>query len=239
MLASGEDEPDMTVEILIDGEKKKEVKITAKDLFTMDNTLVLIGKEISGGKHTIEVKKTGKGPLYYNAYVTNFTLEDMITRAGLEVKVNRKFYKLVKVDKSINVSGSRGQVVSQKIEKYDRVELANLAELKSGDLLEVELEIDSKNDYEYVLFEDMKAAGAEAVEVRSGYNGNSMGAYVEFRDNRVAFFIRSLARGKHSVNYRLRAEIPGQFSALPAKAIGMYVPELVGNSDELKLRIVD
>ena len=94
--------------------------------------------------------------------------------------------------------------------------MTNLATLKSGDLVEVELEIDSKNDYEYLIFEDLKAAGFEPIEVRSGYNGNDMGAYVELRDETVGFFARTLARGKHSVRYRLRAEIPGKFSALPA-----------------------
>ena len=64
----------------------------------------------------------------------------------------------------------------------------------------------------------MKAAGFEPVDVRSGYNGNGLGAYMEFRDNRVAFFVRALARGKHSVSYRLRAEIPGKFGALPTRA---------------------
>ncbi|MGC4005359.1 MAG: hypothetical protein QM811_20460 [Pirellulales bacterium] len=190
--ASGEDKPDLNVEVWLDGEKRKELKITAADLFTMDNTFVLEGKDVTGGKHVLELKKSGKGPLYYNAYVTNFTLEDRIAKAGLEVKVNRKFYKLVKADKTIAVAGSRGQAVEQKVEKYDRVELADVGELKSGELLEVELEIDSKNDYEYVLFEDLKAAGCEAVDVRSGYTGNAMGAYVEFRDNRTAFFIRAL-----------------------------------------------
>ena len=72
--------------------------------------------------------------------------------------------------------------------------------LKSGDLVEVELEIDSKNDYEYLIFEDIKAAGFEAVDVHSGYNGNSLGAYMELRDDRVSFFVRHLARGKHSVS---------------------------------------
>ena len=38
---------------------------------------------------------------------------------------------------------------------------------------------------------------------------------------------------------RLRAEIPGKFSALPTKAGGMYAPELKANSDEVKLRIAD
>ncbi len=111
--------------------------------------------------------------------------------------------------------------------------------MKSGDLVEVELEVDSKNDYEYIVLEDMKAAGFEPVEVRSGYNGNDMGAYVEFHDERVAFFVRWLTRGKHSVSYRLRAEVPGSFSALPTKISAMYAPELKGNSDEIRLHVED
>ena len=61
----------------------------------------------------------------------------------------------------------------------------------------------------------------------------------ELRDNRVAFFVRQLARGKNSINYRMRAETPGLFSALPAKVSAMYAPELKGNSDEIKLKIED
>jgi hypothetical protein len=157
----------------------------------------------------------------------------------LEVKVNRKFYKLTPVDKKIKIQGSSGQALDQKVEKYERAELPNLATLKSGDLVEIELEIDSKNDYEYIVFEDPKAAGFEPVLVRSGYNANDMGAYMELRDDRVCFFVRALARGKHSVSYRMRAEIPGKFSALPTRASAMYAPELRGNSDEIKLGIVD
>ena len=62
---------------------------------------------------------------------------------------------------------------------------------------------------------------------------------MELRDNRVSFFVRALARGKHSISYRMRAEIPGRFSALPARAYAMYAPELKGNSDEIKLQIED
>ena len=237
--ATGEDKPDMFVEIWMDGEKKKEVEITAENLFDFDNKFVLTGKDVADGEHTIEIRRRGGGPVYFNSYLTNFTLEDMITKAGLEIKVTRKFYKLERVDKEVPVSGSRGQVINQKVEKYERKPIANLATLKSGDLVEVELSIESKNDYEYILFEDMKAAGFESVEVRSGYNGNDMGAYAEFRDNRVSFFVRRLARGNHSISYRLRAEIPGKFSALPAKAYAMYAPELKGNSDEMKLKIED
>ena len=239
MVASGEDKPDMTLEVLYDGKKQKEVKIDGTNLFTFDNKLVLIGDAVDSGKHTVELRKKGTGPVYFNAYLTNFTLEDFIKKAGLEIKVQRKYYKLRRVEKKVAVEGARGQAADQKVEKYERDELASGATLKSGDLVEIELEIDSKNDYEYLIFEDMKAAGFEPMELRSGYNGNDMGAYVEFRDQKVCFFVRTLARGKHSLSYRMRAEIPGKFSALPTKGYAMYAPELKGNSDEIKVNIVD
>jgi hypothetical protein len=239
LAASGEASPDLTLDIFFNNQKMKTVRITAENLFTFDNKFVLEGMQIPSGPHTITLKKSGRGPVYFNAYLDYFTLEDFITKAGLEIKVQRRVFRLNAVDKKIKAAGSGGQVVDRKIEKYEREPLENMAALKSGDLAEVELVIESKNDYEYLVFEDMKAAGFEPVEVRSGYTGNEMGAYVEFRDQKVAFFVRRLARGKHSVSYRLRAEVPGKFSALPAKAYAMYAPELKANSDEIKLIIND
>ncbi|HLA83664.1 MAG TPA: MG2 domain-containing protein [Thermoguttaceae bacterium] len=237
--ASGEDRPAMTVEVYFDGKLQKAVEITPDNLFDFDNKLVLTGDQLSTGRHTIELRRKGRGPLYYNAYQTNFTLEDFIKAAGLEIKVQRKYYRLKPVEATVKAAGSRGQAVDQRVEKYERAPLANLAELTSGDLVEIELELESKNDYEYLVFEDMKPAGFEPVEVRSGYNGNELGAYVEFRDNRVVFLVRQLARGKHSVSYRMRAEIPGRFSALPTRGSAMYAPELKANSEEIKLGVVD
>jgi len=239
LAASGEMRPDMTVEIWVDGQKRQEARITADNLFTFDNKFVLTGDAVEQGEHKVEIRRTGQGPVYFNAYLTNFTLEDVITAAGLEIKVQRKYYKLVPVDKTIKAQGARGQAVDQRVEKYERRPLANLDTLTSGDLVEIELEIDSKNDYEYLMFEDMKAAGFEPVELRSGYSRNGLGAYMELRDERVTFFVRWLARGKHSIAYRMRAEIPGRFSALPTRASAMYAPELRANSDEIKLQIED
>ena len=237
--ASGEERPEMTVEVWLDGQLQKAVEVTPATLFSFDNKFVLEGPAVKDGQHLVELKKRGRGPLYFNGYLTNFTLEDPITKAGLEIKVERKYYRLKKADKSIKAVGSRGQVVDQKVEKYEREPLADLAILKSGELVEIELEIASKNDYEYIVFEDMKPAGFEPVDLRSGYVPNALGAYMEFRDNRVVFFVRGLARGNHSVSYRMRAEIPGKFSALPTKAWAMYAPELKANSDEIKLQVQD
>jgi uncharacterized protein YfaS (alpha-2-macroglobulin family) len=187
----------------------------------------------------VEFRKKGSGPLYFNAYVTYFSLEDFITKAGLEIKVDRKYYKLIPEDKEEDQAGTRGQVLRKKVEKYRREPIASLDVLKSGDLVEIELEIDSKNDYEYIIFEDMKAAGFEPFEVRSGYTRKGMHAYMELRDEKVCFFTARLARGKHSIAFRMRAEIPGKFSALPTRAYAMYAPELRANSDEIKVEVQD
>jgi uncharacterized protein YfaS (alpha-2-macroglobulin family) len=235
--ASGEADPDLSLEVLVDGKLQKAVEITPATLFTFDNKVVIEGAKLAAGEHTVELRKKGEGPIYFNGYVTNFTLEDDIKAAGLELKVDRRYFKLTPAEKTAAVAGSRGQAIEQRVEKYDRTGIEHLGELTSGDLVEVELVVDSKNDYEYIVLEDMKAAGFEPVEVRSGYNGNELGAYVEYRDQRVALFCARLARGQHSVTYRLRAEIPGKFSALPTKASAMYAPELKANSDEWKVRI--
>ncbi len=237
--ATDEMAPDMDVTVMLNGKEMKTVHIDNKNLFTFDNKFVLFGDAVETGEQKLEIKKKGQGPLYINAYLTNFTLEDPITKAGLEVKVERKIYKLVPVEKKVDAAGGHGQALKVRVEKYKRVPITDLEALTSGDLVEVELIVESKNDYEYIIIEDMKPAGFEPVEVRSGYNGNELRAYVEFRDERTAFFCRTLARGKHSVSYRLRAEIPGHFSALPAKISAMYAPELKGNSDEDKVTIED
>ncbi len=237
--ATGEDQPDMTVEILVDGEVQKSVKINAENLFSFDNILLLEGEAVTSGAHQIEVRRTGKGPVYFSAYLTNFTKEDSITAAGLEVKVQRKFYRLERDDKQVSVQGDRGQVVSQQVAKYKRIPLEDLRSITSGDLVEVELTIDSKNDYEYLLLEDHKPSGFEPDDQRSGYIWEGLHAYRELRDDRVSFFLTNLARGQHSISYRMRAETPGKVSALPATIEGMYAPELVGNSDEFKLRVID
>ncbi len=237
--ATDEMKPDLKVEVWVDGQKRQEVAINTDTLFSFDDAFVLAGNGLDPGRHTVELRKNGTGPLYWNGYLTNFTLEDDIRHAGLDLKVERHYYKLTPADKTVEVAGGRGQVVDQRVEKYDRMEIPNLGEVTSGDLVEVELVIDSKNDYEYVMLEDMKPAGCEPVALTSGYNGNELGAYMELRDTRVTLFVQHLARGKSSVSYRLRAEIPGKFSALPTIGQAMYAPELRGNSDELKLRIDD
>lgn len=231
---------DSKVEVYVDGELRKTVEYSPETLFETDGTLVLDAPQIASGDREIVLKTTGANPLYYNAYLEFFTLEDPIEKAGLEVKVERRYYKLVpKKDAMALVEGGRGQAVSQRVERFEKIALKTGDSVVSGDLIEVELILESKNEYESILLEDRKAAGYEPVETSSGYNGNNLGAYVEYRDDRVCFFASRIPQGRTTVSYRLRAETPGRFSALPTRVEAMYAPELKGNSDEFKANVLD
>jgi hypothetical protein len=84
----------------------------------------------------------------------------------------------------------------------------------------------------------MKPAGCEPVQLRSGSTwGDSLWANVELRDDRVAFFANHLGKGTHVLHYRLRAETPGRFHAIPARGFAMYAPEVHAQSDEARLRV--
>jgi uncharacterized protein YfaS (alpha-2-macroglobulin family) len=237
--ASGEGAPEMEVEVLLDGKSLRKVAISRENLFSFDGSVVLTGDAVTGGKHEIEIRRTGKGTVFANAYLEVFTLEDKLRAAGLEVKVARAISRLIPLEKETEVPDATGLVVKQQVERFRREPLKDGDAVKSGDRIEVELVLESKNDYEYLLFSDAKAAGFEALDALSGYISGSGGfsAYMEPRDETVDFFIRALPRGTSTLRYQLRAETPGTFKALPATAEAMYAPELRGNSEDLKLRI--
>jgi alpha-2-macroglobulin len=238
--ASGEAAPEVSAEVLLGGKRLGTVRFTPDNLFEADNTIEIEGNAIAAGTQQLEIRRSGRGPLYWNVYLANFTLEDEIEPAGLEVKIERRYYRLDPVKKALDLAGSRGEVVNTQRQAYDRTRVEDLQELPSGTLVEVELLVESKNDYEYLIIEDRKAAGMEPVDTQSGYQwGDGLGLYRELRARHVAFFARALPRGKHSFRYQLRTEAPGNFTALPAAIHGMYAPELVGNSADFDLRVID
>ena len=227
-------------DLILDGQTIGSLRFTPETLFETDNTIELVGDALKPGSHRLEVRREGTGPLYWNVYQTNFTLEEEIAAAGLEVKVDRRYYRLDAKKKELLMAGDRGQLGDGERMVYDRIPLSDLAEVHSGQLIEVELLIESKNDYEYIMLHDAKAASFEPIDTHSGYSHHGgLNLYREFRDQYVGIFLRFLPRGSHSIRYQLRCEAPGRFTALPATILGMYAPELVGNSADFDAVVVE
>lgn len=71
------------------------------------------------------------------------------------------------------------------------------------------------------------------------HTGRTQWVYQELRDRHQALFLPRLAEGFWELKTQYRAETPGTFHALPAIGQAMYVPEIRGNSDEIRIRIED
>ncbi|HNF59132.1 MAG TPA: hypothetical protein PLN89_06135, partial [Elusimicrobiota bacterium] len=96
-------------------------------------------------------------------------------------------------------------------------------------------------------------AGLEAVQIQSGQplyareinpktklpTGRNAWVYQELRDRKVALFIDKLPQGLWELSYDLRAVVPGEFHALPTLGHAMYIPEIRGNGDEVRLTVED
>lgn len=181
-----------------------------------------------------------KGDKYVKAYLTYLTLEEPVKAAGLELKVNRTISRVREAVADSTGRGASGESLSQKRTKEILTALKDGDEVKAGDFLEIRVDLDSKNDYEYVLVEDRKGAGFEPLDGLSGWKNLGGGwAYVENREKKTAMFLREISRGAHSFRYRVRVETPGVIHVLPARVEAMYAPRLRGNSDEIRLKIND
>jgi uncharacterized protein YfaS (alpha-2-macroglobulin family) len=230
----------------------KEVKVTKENLFTFDNRVLLRGLQVKPGPHKITLNKTGHGALYYSAYLSYFTKEEDVKGAGNEIFVEREYFRLVPKSESVNLPSSgaaRTAPANQPVALdqtgrtelragFTRVPLKTGDAVTSGEQIEVVLKITAKNTYDYLAFEDMKPAGCEPVELRSGGRwAGGLCANLELRDEKVVFFIALLEQGQHILRYKMRAETPGRFHVLPTSASAMYAPEVRAISDELQLQV--
>ena len=178
-------------------------------------------------------KKTDK---YVSAYLTYLTYEEPIKAAGLELKVNRTISRVSEVVTDSTGRGALGQSLAQKRTNEVLTQLKDGDAVKAGETLEIRVDLDSKNDYEYILIEDRKGAGFEMLDNLSGWKNLGGGwAYVENREKKTAIFLRAISRGAHSFTYRVRVETPGVIHVLPSKVEAMYAPRLCGNADEITI----
>jgi len=154
--ASGELNPELEYDLYVNQKRVAREKVSGPDVFNAPSRFVIEGALVKDHNEIRIVRKSGKGPIYFAATCRYFSLEEPITPAGNEIFVKRQYFKLV------------GRPTLLKGYVYDKEPLLDGESVKSGERVETVLTIEGKNNYEYLLFEDLKPAGFEAVEIRSG-----------------------------------------------------------------------
>jgi uncharacterized protein YfaS (alpha-2-macroglobulin family) len=233
---SGELRGDVSYELTVNGRVVATKKLTAADVLRAPSRFSVDPAVLKDTAQEIRIRRTsGTAPLYFSAEARFVSLEEPVKAAGNEIYVRRDYYRL------------KPRPTLLKGVLYDKVPLRDGDSIVSGERLEVVITVDAKNDYSYLMFEDLKPGGFEAVALQSGLplwatqakTNASTYVYQELRDRKVGLFIDHLGQGVWEMRYTLRAETPGSFHALPVLGQAMYVPEVRANGEEVRVVVVE
>jgi len=176
---SGEIARDVQYELVVNGKPVARRTVTAGEMLSAPAEFTIAANDVVDGANQIQVKRiSGDGPLYLAARASFFSLEEPIPARGTQIYVKRQFYKRV------------GRPTLLKGQIYERFPLEDGGSVASGERVEVVLTLEAKNDFEYLVFEDLKAAGLEAAGLLSG----------------EAAFVRELKSGE--VEHRFGGNVP-------------------------------
>ncbi len=201
------------------------------------------------GDASVTIERADRAdPFYFELYADYFDTSEDIWAGASDLVLNREFWHL--------------KPVPTLLEGIQEVmtPLEHGASVQTGDRVEVVLRIEAPREMRYVLVEDRRPAGLEAVQLLSGPTAvarelplvpvspdtprtdpglRRVQGYQELRDRHVAFLFDRLPKGTWEIRYRLRAESPGRFHGMPAEAKPMYLPHVGANSAEWRIEVTD
>ncbi len=155
--ASGELGSAVEYELAVNGRSVATKRLEREQLLAAPGAFVIDRELLRDGRNEIRIaKKSGSGPLYFAARASFFSLEEPIPSRGSELFLRREYWRLAPRPTLL-----KGTV-------YDRILMKDGESIRSGERVEVVLTLEAKNELEYLVLEDLKPAGFEAVQVRSG-----------------------------------------------------------------------
>jgi len=188
--------------------------------------------ELQPGENKIEFKRTGTdGLCYFGGELRQIeTAEELLPlRDTIGLSIVRNYYLL---------EPQRLENGSMELRPSRR----SIDQARSGDLVRVELTINSTIDREFVMIEDPIPSGCriterEYVDEWSDEHWANWWSQTIVRDDKAAFFMRDLPKGKQVLTYTMRAEQIGVGHALPTTISNMYDPLQTASGGESLLRI--
>ncbi len=225
---SREMDPSYDFEVYLNGET---VLVEHVDDTAATKTFLIDRKGVAVGEtNQIRIVKRGKGSLHLSTSLEYYTTgESVSARGSAELEVTREYKRLV-----VQQDGSKLTWA-----------LAPLnGEIRSGDLLVVQLRLRGKKA-RHVMIEDPIPSGAEQLvnvgNLDLDFTDTSWTDWYssrEFRDRRTVFFFDRFD-GEVRVQYAMRVQVPGDFVVAPARVELMYEPWRYANTADEKFRFTD
>jgi hypothetical protein len=140
---TGELKSELEYEVTVNNQSVARAKVTAADILRAPSVVTVDEKFLRDTNEVRIVRRGGTAPIYFAVNAQFFSQEEPVTPAGNELFVRRSYAKLVPTPTLLKGIAER------------REPLNDGDTVRSGERIEVVLTVETKNDYEYLLFEDL------------------------------------------------------------------------------------
>ncbi|RYG43113.1 hypothetical protein EON79_17615, partial [bacterium] len=218
-----------TATVLVNGRERGTIALDPKVLDDPSRILTIPRSELGEGAVSVEIRKSGEGRCYYS-----------LAYSGLEVA---KPLGAAATDKGLDVVRRVYKLEPQRLENGEMRLLPSkepVTSFENGDLVRVELTINSDVPREFVMGEEPTPSSCrvnERTELNPYEEKTWWWSRTVVRDDRLAFFARDLPKGESKITYNMRAEQAGTASALPARIENMYDPGRWASTAETMIQV--
>ncbi len=216
------------VQVQVNGKAWQAVTLTENNLREKEIVLRVPASQLRADKNDITLTRTGgNSPIFYAVQLRETVSgEELPAITTGKLSVTREY---------LRVATKQANDEPWKVKTE-----ATHNTMQTGDHIRVRLTLNVPRDMSYVLIEDPFPAGCEVSErgnAEEVTDWNYWWSSIDVRDDRIAFFARSLSAGQHVLEYNLRAQTPGTYRALPTLLQAMYTPEQKAETAETKVEI--
>jgi uncharacterized protein YfaS (alpha-2-macroglobulin family) len=216
---SSELTPDMDVIVTVNKQQVARKRFGRQDVFRPETTLT-VGADVLGKQSAdVEIRKTGKGRLYCTV-----TLDQAVS-ANLNVPVRTTQGLLIE-----RAYRTTTPAKHRRPEREERLPQREQYTFRAGEVIEAILTVRCDREFDNLMIEDLTPAGCEIMDrgVIMPWEWTYDWADQVIRDDRMAFALTHLSPGAHRLTYRMVAQIPGSYTALPPRVFDMYNPQVRG-----------
>lgn len=207
--------PEYTATVFVNGRQVGSARFDAASIYKPQVRITVKGSDLRKGRNELKIVNVDTGNLYYSSNLTQSldqkSMPAVLNSSGLTV--TRRYYRPSPEYFQNNSPISLGSPV-------DRCSV--------GDTVLVRLTVNSTALISHVMLEDYIPAGCEIVTRGNvePYYWQNWWVGEDVRDDRIAFYLNEVGRGRHVVEYQMRAGFAGSYCALPAQVFSMYDPNV-------------
>jgi len=214
------------VTLRINGQDMGRITFTKGSLGGPDAAFEVPLKQLQSGENNVELIRAN-GVVYYGVDMRQTVPIASIPASDPGLKISRVYRRL---ETRRLEDGTRRLMPTEQ----------TVTSVTPGDLIRVEITIESDKHREFVIVEDPIPPSCRITDredLPSDERWSDWWSRSSFFDDRAAFFARSVSKGKSTISYTMRAEMVGKSTALPVTIYNMYDPDQRSLAPEISLEV--